>query len=65
MTNASPKLIDPKEAAQILGVNPRTVTRMCADGTLKAVRVRSLWRINRDYLMQFAGIEEGKEEAIA
>lgn len=51
-------LIDVKEAARILGVAPRTVTRMCADGAIKAVKVRSLWRINRAALLAFAGVVE-------
>lgn len=51
---ASP-LIDVKTAAGILGVCTRTVVRMCERGEIKAVRVRSLWRINRAALMEFIG----------
>lgn len=56
-TEQLPALLDAKQAAAILNVTPRTVTRMCEQGKLKAVRVMSLWRINRDALLAFAGIE--------
>lgn len=49
-------LLSSKEAAGILGVSDRTVTRMCEQGKLKAVKVMSLWRINRDALLDFAGL---------
>lgn len=52
-----PALLSSKEAARILGVSDRTVTRMCEQGKLKAVKVMSLWRINRDALLEFAGLE--------
>ena len=55
-TAALPELLDAKQAAEILNVNPRTVTRMCEQGKLKAVKVMSLWRINRDALLDFAGL---------
>ena len=53
-----PELLDTKQAAEILNVNVRTVARMCEQGKLKAVKVMSLWRINRDALLKFAGIGE-------
>lgn len=53
-----PQLLDTKQAAVILNVDPRTVTRMCAQGKIKAVKVMSLWRINRDALLEFAGLGE-------
>lgn len=52
-----PALLSSKEAAGVLGVSERTVTRMCEQGKLKAVKVMSLWRINRDALLDFAGLE--------
>lgn len=52
-----PQLITPKQAARILGVHERTVVSMCARGELKAVKVRSLWRINRAALMASVGLE--------
>lgn len=55
-TDEMPVLLDTNQAAAILNVTPRTVTRMCEQGKLKAVRVMSLWRINRDALLDFAGL---------
>ena len=51
-----PVLIDTAQAAEIMSVNPRTVTRMCADGQIKAVKVRGTWRVNRDALLAFCGL---------
>ncbi len=51
-----PALLSTAQAANLLQVNPRTITRMCEQGKLKAVKVMSLWRINRDALFEFAGI---------
>ena len=34
------------EAAAILDASPRSVCRMCESGELKAVKMRSEWRIN-------------------
>lgn len=51
-----PALLSTAQAANLLQVNPRTITRMCIQGKLKAVKVMSLWRINRDALFEFAGI---------
>ena len=45
------------QAATILNVTPRTVQSMCEAGKLRAVRVQSLWRVNRDALLEFAGLE--------
>lgn len=53
---ALPDLLNPKQASRILNVNERTVTRMCNAGKLKAVKVGSLWRINRDALLEYAGL---------
>lgn len=51
-----PQLLNTKQAAAILNCHPRTITRMCESGKLKAVRVQSLWRINRNALLDFAGL---------
>lgn len=56
VTDELPPLLDTNQAAKILNVNPRTVTRMCEQGKLKAVRVMSLWRINRDALLRDCGL---------
>lgn len=52
-----PMLLTTTQAATILNVTPRTVQSMCETGKLRAVRVQSLWRVNRDALLEFAGIE--------
>lgn len=57
-----PVMLSTEQAAQVLNVGTRTVGRMCAQGTLKAVKVMSLWRINRDALLEFAGIAPCEEE---
>lgn len=52
-----PLMVTTEQAARVLGCCSRTVQRMCERGELKAVRVRSMWRINRAALMDFV---EGK-----
>lgn len=54
---ATPTMLDCKQAASILSVSPRTVSRMCERGDLRAVKVMSVWRINRAALMQYVGLE--------
>lgn len=56
LRSALPPMLDTRAAADVMGVSPRTVTRMCEQGKLKAVRVMSLWRISRDALLEFAGL---------
>ena len=51
-----PLLLDVNDAARILNVSKSTILRMCAGGELKAVKVRSSWRINRDALLEYAGL---------
>lgn len=55
--NDLPMLLTTAQAATILNVTPRTVQSMCEAGKLRAVRVQSLWRVNRDALLEFAGLE--------
>lgn len=52
-----PMLLKTTQAACILNVTPRTVQSMCEAGKIKAVRVQSVWRVNRDALLEFAGLE--------
>lgn len=52
-----PMLLTTTQAATVLNVTPRTVQSMCEAGKLRAVRVQSLWRVNRDALLEFAGLE--------
>lgn len=51
-----PELLDTRQAAQILNVTPRMVTDLCKRGRIKAVRLGKLWRVNRDALLDFAGL---------
>ena len=51
-----PELLSARQAAEVLQVTPRMVTDLCARGKLKAVRVGKLWRVNRDALLDFAGL---------
>lgn len=52
-----PELMTLKQAADVLNVTPRSVNKMCALGKLKAVKVLSVWRVNRDALFEFAGLD--------
>lgn len=46
-----------EEAARVLGCSARTIARMCEAGTLRACRAGNRWRVNRDALLTYAGIE--------
>lgn len=52
-----PALLSILQAAELAGVSGRTITRLCDNGTIKAVKVGNLWRINRDALLVFLGLE--------
>lgn len=52
-----PIMLKPSEAARIACVSPRTITRMCEAGQLKAVKLRGTWRINRAAFMSMLGME--------
>ena len=47
---------DTETAGVFLGVSPRTVCRMCERGKLKAIKVMSMWRINKAALFEMLGI---------
>lgn len=53
---ALPELLDAKQAAQIAGVTPRSISKLCTQGTIKAVKVLSVWRINRDAFYEYLGL---------
>lgn len=59
---AMPILLNVKQAAQILGCSPRTVTRMCEGGKLKHCRAGNMYRINRNALLEYAGLSDHAEE---
>lgn len=52
-----PQMLDAAQAAGVLNVSARTIARMCASGKLKAVKVNSMWRVNRDALLTYAGLD--------
>ena len=41
-------VVDPREAARVLGVTPRTVRRRCKNGDLEAQKVGDTWAIPRE-----------------
>ena len=53
-----PALLDSKQAARLLNVSERTVTRLCIRGKIRARRVGRLWRINRDALLSSVGLTD-------
>ena len=40
----------------VLQMDESTICRMCRAGKLKAVKVGKYWRINRNALLEFAGL---------
>ena len=48
------------EAAEILGVHPGTVKRLCREGRLVAEKVHNGWLIHNDVLHDFAQIYSGR-----
>lgn len=44
-------------AADVLGVSPQMVRRLCTTGAIRCARVGKFWRISRDRLMEYAGLE--------
>lgn len=51
-------LIDANQAASIASVSPKFIRDRCQDGTIKAVKIGRVWRINRDaFLLQFGLLE--------
>lgn len=57
-----PELIGVREAADILNVSSRTVTRLCALSKIRSVKVGFQWRVNRAALMRYAGLDEGCDD---
>lgn len=52
-----PPMLSVEQSKDVLNVSGRTIARMCEQGKLKAVKVCSLWRINRDALFEYAGLD--------
>lgn len=53
-----PELMTVKQAASMLNVSRRTVTRLCESGQLKSIRVGGQWRINTRAIRRAAGLED-------
>lgn len=57
-----PALLTSREAADAVGVTPRTIEGMCASGKLEGARFGNRWRVNRDSLLRYSGLlGPGKE----
>lgn len=57
-----PALLTSREAADAVGVTPRTIERTCASGKLEGARFGNRWRVNRDSLLRYSGLlGPGKE----
>lgn len=52
-----PPIISIEQAACVLGCSGRTVIRMCEDGKLRHCRAGNRYRVNRDALFAYAGLE--------
>ena len=46
-----------REAAEIADVDPRTMAKLCEQGTIRAARFGKQWRINREAFMTYAGLD--------
>ncbi len=49
------------EAAEILGIHPETVKRLCREGRLAAEKVHNTWLIHRDIVLAFAQEYTGRQ----
>lgn len=52
-----PPLLSRRQAAKVAGVSENTISRMCERGELTYCRFGNRWRINRDALLAYAGLE--------
>lgn len=52
------QLLSALEAAELTGMNKRTIERMCANGELPAVKLRKKWLINKQQLYMKLGIHD-------
>jgi excisionase family DNA binding protein len=54
------QFVSVREAAQVLGVEPRSVTRYCATGRIEAVRMLGRWIIPDTALLTFERPANGR-----
>lgn len=52
-----PRFVSTEVAARIFNVSPRTMVRMASSGKVRAVKIMTTWRIDKDDLLERAGIE--------
>ncbi len=56
----APRLITAEEAARMLNVSTRTITRMCLENRVPATKVGAQWRIDREaFLRKYQIGEDG------
>lgn len=61
-TDAPPKLfLTPRECADLAGVSIGLITKGCRNGSIKAVKMGSVWRINKAAFLSSMGLDEGGE----
>lgn len=57
LKHSLPPMLNSNQAAEVANLSQRTINRMCSTGKLKAVKVGSIWRINRDNLLAFLELD--------
>ena len=58
-----PLALNVRQAAALLNVTERTITRLCVAGQLPAARVGRAWRLDRDELREFLQKNRRKNDA--
>lgn len=53
------------ECARLADVSPRTITRLCENGTLQAVKIGRVWRIHMPSFLEYLGIDPEEVSANA
>lgn len=61
-TTMTPKFYTIREVADTLRVHSRTAYRLVTEGSIKAIKIGSQWRIPQEALMEF--IESGWRESL-
>lgn len=51
-----PLLLNIETASSIPQISDRQMRKWCEDGTVKAVKMGRVWRVNRDSLLAFCGL---------
>lgn len=54
---ALPLLLDIETARQMPNVSGRYMRTLCEEGKVKAVKMGKVWRVNRDSLIAFCGLD--------